>query len=422
MLTDALKDILSSDKKRILLYGLPGLGKTYSVMSLSEQNPGGFAVVNFRSDDTTDLISVIRSGCDITEALVDTYRIPAELIGTVRFVLDEFTECDGFPAIEDLMTAPRDAHKYPELGIIYVTSDISWAERYKDRFDATLKAQKIAFDEYLRISDNTWYAQVVEAHMTGKKSMPALIHNELINLYYEYISTGGYPRAVYESVKELPLVYPEDLAAERYFEMLGRIASAEETPAGTANKLQIINTIPECAKNSKFVIARTGRRHISKDRLESDIDDLVNAGLLIRIPRLGSDSYSLALSDDAVYWYLLRKNSARLELSEEKIKELVLENHIRNIFAAQGLKVMTWAGKYRFRINVLIEKDGKYCPVRTTCNKSVRKSGTDEFLNEFGNKTFAQIHFTENTYNESNGTVFMPLYGCEYINTIIPQQ
>ena len=421
MLTDALKDYLTENNKKILLYGPAGLGKTYSVMSLSEQTTGGFVFVNFRSDDTSNLISVILNGSDITEALVEIYRIPTELIGTVRFVLDEFTECGDITGIIDLMTLPRGEYRYPDLKIIFVTSDVSWAERYKDRFDAHLKAEKIRFDEYLKISGNTWYAQVVEAHMTEKKSMPALIHNELINLYYEYIATGGYPRAVYESVKELPLVYPEDLAAERFNEMLGRIASDDDTATGMINKLQIINTIPECSKNSKFVIAKTGRRHISKEQLESDINDLVSRGFIIKIPRLGSDTYSLAFTDDAVYWYLLRKNSFTLDLTEEKIKDLVIENHIRNILIEQGTCVLTWAGKYRFKINVLIEKEGRFCPIRTTCSKSVRRSGNDEFLQKYGEKTFNQIHFTENTYNESNGTVFMPIYGCEYIKAVIPQ-
>ncbi|MCR5521442.1 MAG: hypothetical protein K6F44_05985 [Lachnospiraceae bacterium] len=421
MFKDTVKELLiDNDHKRILLYGLEGLGKTYFACNLFKEIRGGFIIVNFKSDDTTGIINELKKGKDITEALVTAYGL-SEVLQNVTFVLDEFTELDHIDGISDLITEKKDSYRYKEIKILFITSDVSWVTRHKDRFDECVKAGKVTFAQFLRKSGDSFYAGVVEAHMTKKKSMPSLIHNELIDMYYNYISTGGYIRAVSELTRDDQAVFAEDLAAERYKTLIGNICSETKNTTSSFNKVQIINAIPECSKNSKFIISKTGRRHLSKEQLESDINDLVNEGILIKINRLGSDTYSLALTDDAIYWYLLRKNRIKLNLSEEKIKDLVIENHLRNILYEYGFKTITWAGKYRFKINILVESAGKYYPVRVSCNKSYRNLNYDEFLSKYGKMTSTHINFTENSFSESGDSIYLPIYGCEYINSFIPQ-
>ena len=421
MYKDIIKDLLiKNEKKRILLYGNEGIGKTYFSNTLFFDIGGGMIIINFRNDDTSRIISALKSGMDITEALVSCYGLSEEMQG-ITFILDEFLETDHINGITELMTKKKPEYKYKGIRIIYITSDIAWAEENKARFDVTVKAGKVSFTEFLQAMGESFYAQVVDAHMTGKKSMPALIHNELVELYYQYISTGGYPRAIAELAKEDPVVFPEDLAAERYKTMIGNINIREPNCINAYNKLKIINTIPECAFNSKFIISKTGRRHIDKQSLENNIEDLVQDGILIKIPRLGSDSYSLALRDDAIYRYLLIKNSFILNMNEEKIKDLVIENHIRNVLHDIGVGSYTWSGKNRFRINVLIESAGKFYPIKVSCNKSKRKVKYDEFYKEYINCMSVPIQVTESSFNESKDSIYLPIYGCEYLKTIIPQ-
>lgn len=421
MFKETIYDLLSEKQNnRILLYGLEGLGKTYLANNLFKEIRGGFIIINFRSDDTTQIINALKEGKDITEALVTAYGL-SEVLQTVTFIFDEFLEIGDKDGLTDLLTQKRTDYKYNGLKIIYITSDIAWAKDHLDRFDATLKTEKISFAEYLRKSGESFYAQVVDAHMTGKKAMPSLIHNELIDMYYDYISTGGYPRAVYELTREDPMVFAEDLAAERYKTLIGNICAKEHNTASMINKIQIINTIPECSKNIKFVLSKTGRRHITREQLEKDINDLINDGVIIKTERLGSDSFNLSLTDDAIYAYLLRKDRYKLNLTQEKINDLVIENHIRNVLYRDGIKTLSWSGKYRFRINILIESGGKYYPVKVSCNKSARTVNYDEFLSEYGKITSTRIQFTESSFIETKDTIYMPIYGCEYLKTIIPQ-
>ncbi len=412
--------LLRNEKKRILLYGYEGIGKTYFANKLFYDISGGIIIINFRSDNTNGIVSALKSGMDITEALVSCYGISEEMQG-VTFVLDEFLEIDKISGITDLITAKRKEYKYTGIRIIFITSDMTWAETNKDRFDESVKAEKISFTDFLQKMGESFYAQVVDAHMTGKKTMPALIHNELIEMYYQYISTGGYPRAVEELAKEDPVVYPEDLAAERYKTVIGNINIREQNNTRAYNKTRIINTIPECAISSKFILSKTGRRHIDKQELENDINDLIRHGIIIKIPRLGNDSYSLALNDDAIYRYLLTRDSYSLNLNEEKIKELVIENHIKNIIYDRGAGIYTWSGKNRFKINVLTESAGKYYPIKVNCNKSLRKVKYDEFIKEYDNCTSTPIQLTESTFIESKDSIYLPIYGCEYLDTVIPQ-
>jgi len=417
MFKERIKDLLkNTDHKRILLYGLEGLGKTYFANSLFEDIHGGYIIINFRSDDISNLINNLNEGMDITEALVNAYSL-SEVLHSVTFILDEFLETDHIKGL----TEKKKSYKYKDLKIIYITSEQAWSKKHSALFDACICANKVSFTDFLRQSGDSFYAGVVEAHMKEKKNMPSLIHNELTDMYYQYISTGGYPRAVYESAKEDTEVFPEDLAAERYKGLIGNICIKEQNSTSAQNKIQIINTIPECSKNSKFVISKTGRRHIDKRQLEKDIEDLIEDDVIIKIPRLGSTSYSLALTDDAIYRYLLIKNKYNLQLSEEKIKELVIENHIRNILAEKEIKTFSWTGKNRFKINVLIESDGKFCPVKVICNRSKRKINYFEFLKEYGKMTSVIFQFTESSFSDSKDIIYMPIYGCEYLENFIPQ-
>ena len=143
--------------------------------------------------------------------------------------------------------------------------------------------------------------------------------------------------------------------------------------------------------------------------------------MIIKTERLGSDSFNLSLTDDAIYAYLLRKDRYKLNLTQEKINDLVIENHIRNVLYRDGIKTLSWSGKYRFRINILIESGGKYYPVKVSCNKSARTVNYDEFLSEYGKISSTRIQFTESSFSETNDTIYMPIYGCEYLKTIIPQ-
>ena len=422
MYTETLKkSLLEGKSKRILLYGQHGLGKTYFANNIYEDIRGGFITVNFRSDDVTEISKQIKAGKDITEALVTAYRLSEELL-SVTFILDEFTEpCIDKEFIEKL-TETKKEYKYNSLRVIFITSDVSWAESHSDRFDECVKADRITFADFLRKSGDSFYAQVIDAHMTKKKSMPSLIHNELIDMFYQYLTTGGFPRPVAEITKENPMVFPDDLAGERYRILIGDICFKEDNKTSAYNKIQIINAIPECSKNSRFVISKTGRRHLSKQQLESAIEELINDGIIIKIPKIGSDSYSLALTDDGIYSYLLRINRNKLNLTEDRIKELVTENHIRNLLHNKGIKAYTYAGKYRFKINILAESGGKLFPIRVSCSKSTRSPNYDEFIAEYGDKTSFRIHFTESSFSESKGTVYLPVYGCEYLEKVIPQQ
>ncbi len=422
MFKDDIKSILIANKhKRILLYGPEGIGKTYLMNKLFEDIRGGFIIVDFGNDDITGMINALKKGKDITDALVTSFCLSEEL-RSVTFVFDEFLELDHIENLTELLTVQKANYKYPDIKIIYVTSNMAWCDGNLDRFDICVKAGKITFAEYLQKSGESFYSQVVDAHMTKKKSMPSLIHNELTDMYYQYISTSGYPRPIEELTHENPIIFPDIYAAERYKTLIGSICTKEGNSTSAFNKIQIINAIPECAKNSKFVISKTGRRHISKEQLESDINDLIKEGIIIRIPRLNGNTYSLALTDDGIYLYLLRKNRYKLSLNEEKIKELVTENHLRNILFEQGIKTYSWAGKYRFKINVLIESKGKYYPVKVSCKKSVRNVSFDEFFSSCGSKSKLKIQFTENPFNETKDTICMPIYGCEYLKNVIPQQ
>ncbi|MCR5829578.1 MAG: hypothetical protein K6F93_04410 [Lachnospiraceae bacterium] len=421
MYKDEIRNTLFQNKdKRILLYGRPGLGKSCFANELYNEFRGRFIIVNFRRDNVTEILEGLKNCKDITEALVDAYRLSGELL-SVTFVLDEFLDLKYENDLKEKITERKDEYKYKDIKIIFIADDVAWAKNKSDLFDKCIKADKISFEEFLIRSGEKFYAQVVNAHMTAKKTMPSLIHNELTDMYYQYLSTGGYIRPVIELTKENPAVMTEDLAAERYEALIGNISVKEKDGTKLQNKIGIINTIPICAKNSRFVFSKTGRRYIGKEQLENNVNELIDDGIIIRIPRLNDDSYSLALTDDGIYRYLLIKNRSELALTDDRIKELVIENHIRNLLKEAGFNVYTWAGKYRFRINTIIESKGKYHPVKVACSGTTRNVNYEEFFSLYKDLTSTKIHITESSFNESKDSINMPVYGCEYIDNFIPQ-
>ena len=424
MLTDSLKELLTANnRKRILLYGLEGLGKSYAIKSVSKQIPGGFFIItDFRKDDISGLIGELKSGKDMTEALVTVYKIPEEILGSVKFVLDEFLDPELPDEVRELITAPRGDYKYKEITIIFITSETAWAEKHVDCFDSTIKAEKISFKEYLDISENTWYGQIVEAHMTEKKTMPMLIHNELTDLYYDYISTGGYPDAVYESIRTDITPDLSGIAAKRFNQMIGRISAISKDRTEFINKTEIINTIPLCNLKGRFILSRTGRRHQGRNHIEESIKELTDEGMVLRIPRYDNNGCTLALTDDAVYRYLLNKKRYLYNLSDEKINNLVIENHLRNLLNDWGITQNTWSGTLRLKIGILLKAEEKLIPIRANCIRSMRSPSFEELTERFGPENIGcRIIITENILNESPDIIFLPIYGCEYLKTIIPQ-
>lgn len=339
----------------LLVRGPRGVGKTSSVMDFAKKRTGqGYLYINFETDyRAVDIFNRISS---IKEAVSEYFDIEEAITDTFLIILDEIQCCDS------LIKALNGSKSDYSMKVIYLSSLMP-----EGRYEAVneLLVYPMDFEEYLDACGKSWYSEVIIGHFERRKQIPAMIFNELSDLYYEYIRLGGMPRIIADFIENESPDGAYILQREAYLLIMSDIYSYVGNEA--LRMKEIIETFPEhiVKKKLKFTPGLI-RRGLTKNMFADAIKLLEDNGIIIAAKSIEDKEQGTILRffDSGLLRYILASSvlSVAKSFSQDALSEVLTRNNVCNNIS-QKHKLYYWESAGQAKIECIFEEKNCYTPV-----------------------------------------------------------
>ncbi len=278
------------------------------------------------------------------------------------------------------------------------------------------------FGEFLLNKNKIVYDRVVDAfHKKMVLDDPA--HNKAMDIFYDYLLTGGMPEAVDAYLKTNSFQKSREILKDLYDNYLADMDLYQASPESVVRAKKIFENIyTELNKESKnFKSSLIEQKSKNRD-MRSPIDWLSLAFLVyksslvkekVTTPLIDSNEslFRLYLSDIGMFSYQSDVEATTF-LSEEgrnSLSGIFFENYVASEIVESGSKLFYWKGKGESEFEFLLQNKGNIIPVDVKKNK-----GTLNSLEKFKehNKFAYAVKISNNKYgfNEERKILTIPYY------------
>lgn len=190
----------AGSQKPLYLTGAPEVGKTYMALDFAKMFYDGFFYINLHNDALirSRLNAYFASNPDnISDFLSDIFHIPAEWLNKFLYIFDEIN-FDIFIKDKFANILKNRNEKDAHLSVCFISS-LEPDKEYASLCEI-LRLYPMEFDEFLSAKGAEWYTEVIRGHFQNGKKVPSIVHKELLNLFQDYLKTGGMPSVVHEFI------------------------------------------------------------------------------------------------------------------------------------------------------------------------------------------------------------------------------
>ena len=358
---ELLKWKIDSNKRPILLFGISGCGKTYSVLEFGKKEYKN--TIYFNCENNNELLYVMEKN-NTTEKLVR--GLSALCLETIfkeesLIVFDNVNE-KVFNIVKKIFSLPLEYH------IIMITNSSSFISAKKLENLSVKKMNLVTFPEYLKYVGKEQLTQFIMESYKNNKSMP--FHSLAMDLYNDYIITGGYPNAIIEfhtsnDYNLLNTVHDRNNKLFKYklylLENLIDIKRSIEVYDNMGEQLLKDN------KKFQYGLLRAGAR---AKEYETSINFMKDSGMIIKSTLLkgltspiskekDDDSFKLYFVDSGLLYKNMNISPNRL-LTNNKLLELLYENNIVTTLYQNGFNIYNYHSSGKAMIDIVIQnRNGK---------------------------------------------------------------
>ena len=390
------------NRRSIIIYGMKGTGKTYSVLDYVKANYEEYLYIDAVHDDAFNMAlnGYLDDNNDVSvvEFLSTFFRLDSEYLVNIPIILDEPPACmlekgmfDGYNSI---------------LKLYIITVSGIKAERFTKVLKAeesTFRMYPMDFGEFLTALDKEWYDEVITGHIQSKRKIPDMIHEELMDLFGLYESLGGMP----EVINEYILSGSADNIRRR--QQMTRDAIIYRTILdcpidAVRNRIQNIWDAMEAVllkDNRKFMYSAV-RDGATRREYAPVIDHLIDLGVLIRVTETGENGFRLYSGDIGLY--------------EKKTPIVIRESLIIQNIISSGTDVHYWESGKGASVSIIADIRGKQTPVELKVSGKSNLRSVKSYMNENGIEKYISLQ-DENVKETGSGPV-VPLYACHLIGSI----
>lgn len=409
---DEIKKLLNdSTSNKILVYGRRGVGKTYTTLKLAGEVFNNHIYINAESSASREFTDILKTLNDFRLAITQYYAISQELLPFIPVIIDEFTCNDViYTHVIKLLEASDLQYR-----LILITSDCSFISTNTYSTVTAFRMAEIAFDEYLGITGHEWYKEVIEGHIRSEKAIPAIMHSEISDIFYEYLITGGDPRCINEQLNDETSPVSDDTNNSRYKELIADLVLGYNEDM-SAKMIKIINAIPLNSDSVKFNYS-TIRKGAVKAEFDEAINELRRKEIITVTDRIDNcASQYISLCDNAVYAYLIRNSRLYTKDVEDRLIE---ENYVRSVLAYNGISWSSWYSGTRSVVKILAHINGKEVPISVSTSSGKFKQYALAYAKENGLKK--TINLGNNNISVNENLINIPIYSAFCLGYFIPQ-
>ena len=400
-------------KKPLLLYGVSGCGKTYSVLEFGKEEYKN--VIYFDCSNNLELNYVFDKNTTIDKLIRGLSALSLETIFKEEslIILDNISD-KIFNAVKKLFVGQIDYH------FIMVTNSQEMLKKAKADEVNLKKMWLVNFSEYLKYLGKDQMVDFIEDSFKTDKQMP--FHTLAMELFNDYVLTGGYPDAIvsFNDDKDynlLSTIHERNikLIKNKLFNIdnLIDIKRCNEIYEGMAMQL--------LKENKKFQYGLLKKGSRAKD-YESALNFMDQNNLVVkscRVKELTSplskikeeESFKLYFNDAGLLYKKMNVGANRL-LTNDKLLEVLYENSIVVALSQNGFNIYHYHSDGKAELDIVIQtRTGKIVPIEIlNSSYSTKSKSLSLALNKY-NLTNA-IRFTDDNFKNKKGVKYIPYYAA----------
>ena len=423
----------------LMIAGARRVGKSYISEEFAKNEYESYIIVDFlfESDDFKQQFLSLRSDLDSLFLFLQTYYnirlIPRKSV----IIFDEIQKCPQ--AREMLKYLVKDGrYDYIETGsLISVESTAEEITIPSEEKELTLCPMD--FEEFLWAKGETLLYEAARHSFSERKSLGNTLHRKLMNLFSQYVVTGGMPQAIQAFIDSNS--YDDVDSVKRTIIRLYRNDISKAKPALADKIRSIFDLIPtELNKHEKkFHISdiEKGARNDSYREAFTWLEDakLVNMCFRSTEPNIGlrmnkdKESYKCYFADTGL---LLSMAFDENELASEGImrklamnklevnKGMLIENAVAQMLASTGKKLYFYSSysqnaEDRMEIDFLTAKSSitsrhNISPIEVKSSTNYTLSSLNKFRSKFSEYIHQPYVLHTADLIEKDGVIYLPLY------------
>ena len=385
----------------LLIKGARGVGKTYLIYNFAKEHYCSNLYFNFEQD--YNVRNLFSSDCCQTLKNINSYFESNVDYNNTIIILDEFSQCNN---VIDFI---NNISVYSEkIRIICATSDVNNIE-----VDYTLNAVKeltlypFDFEEFLIATNNEWYAEAIREHFQTNKPLPDIVHEELLDIFNNYMYIGGLPSVINEYVLMGSYINVSEkqnlLTSSNLSDLRSKISDGEFIKV-----MSVYNTIASqlMKENKKFQYSMI-RKGATRKIYENTINYLCSTGYITKCNKIqdsqDDDSFKLYMNDVGIL-YSMSKSIYNEEFNKALIENYVLQNLVSN-----NNNVTFWESKSQAKIDFIAEKGENLYAIEVKNGNNTRSKNYSIFK-EFIPQNTGLIKISTKNFAYSKGVKYIPLY------------
>lgn len=408
---ELLKWKRDENRKNLLLYGSSQIGKTYTTIAFGEKNYKNIAYFDLANNIT--LIDYFSKETICERIILNLAMLSNESIFK-EDTLIIFDNCDNVDFIKKSVILAKDNYH-----VIIITSHRVILNEIKSLELRYCKMNPMDFEEFLMNSDKRQLIDfIIDSYQTLK---PMPFHQMALDLYNDYLITGGMPEIVDAYFKQQSFYQIEALKKKILNIQKGDIA-INSSSYDFLRSMEVYDSLPYqlIKENRKFqygLIKKGGR---SKE-YENCISNLCNNVLLNRSYRLldiksplstvkDVDSFKLYMNDTGLLFTMMHLNKIKL-LTDYDVRRCLVENNVANTLNNNGNTMYYYQSDGKANITFVIQnRIGKIIPIEVIDMKLTKAKSLSLFLSKY--EITDAIRITEKNFSKKRGIAYIPTYAA----------
>ena len=408
------KDII---RKPLILYGPKQIGKTFTALEFGKNEYKN--VVYFNTANNKNLLDLFKREKSPDKLIVNLSVISGETILEDDSLII-FDNVDSIEIVKGLKLFGSETRKYH---IIAITSRRENLKDFKGEELQFKGMYEMDFEEFLWSRDEKQLANLIRESFEKRKTCP--FHKVALDLFYEYLFTGGFPEVINAfnnglSDNEIEAIKGKIL--DSYKKEVALNSTLIDIPRG----LEVIDSIPEQLKkeNKKFQYGLMGYGKRAKE-YESTIKYLIDNQIVYRSYKIRNiksplsscretESFKLYLPDDGLLFSMLHINKKDF-LSNESIKETMYENHIAKTLVEANYSLYYYQSGGKAEVNFVVQnRMGEVIPIEITIKSMSKAKSLSVLMKRFTVSNAYRI--TENNFSTKKEVRYLPIYAVFCLN------
>ena len=423
----AMQDLINwkerKNRKPLLLYGARQVGKTYLVKEFGEKYFNDVIYVNF---ETNNIIGKIFDE-DIT---------PKHIIKSLEIIfgkkIDKNNTLIFFDEIQKNTRALTSLKYFCEdAGEYYVVAAGSLLGVHINKKDFSFPVGKVdfltiypmSFDEFLLNSGNELLIKEIQKCYNTNSPMTNTLHNQAMELYYDYLTIGGMPEVVNEFIQSNSLVSAIDYQKSIIESYKNDITKYCDNSSSAIKIISAFDSIPlQLAKDNKKFMYKLIQKGGSSSIFGPSIEWLINAGIANRCvkTKIGVplkmyeelDSFKLYMNDVGLLTnlsefplYLIKNREA----VNEMMIGMLTENYVASSLKFNGLNLNYWKNEYDSEVDFILQsRKGQIIPVEVKSSIHTKARSLNNYISKY-NPIYA-IRISSKNFGYENNLKSVPLY------------